>query len=619
MYRMVCDLIDWALAVAFWLGRRLIWLAWRCRAGLVPAWTAVVVAVGGGALRTWASEWWWAPVAAAIVAAPALFWFGDRLTAPAHTGLAWLVPDWLDDGRRGVLDRPTERGYLAILLLACCGWASWLALYGWPEDAHYWFGGFVLVLGAPWWWHRGFRRRKRPNRWASRWRHVGESIKEFDGSKVIAHSGDRTVTELKVVLRPGLTINSVGDRALQVASALSPRLRPGAVTLAGGNAARQVSVRIVPRDPWKGIIPHPLPPIGSVDFARDDRVLIGRLEDQRPLLHRMRQHTLVIAKSGGGKSVMGDALLAWMVISRSPVAGIDMASGVTLGEWEPCLAAPLATNAPEAMELLRGVMNVVEYREREMKRLKVKTWPHGDLFVVMDEFPSLIKAGGKQIVQLLTILAERARKTGVWLYALAQNGTKDDVGSTEFRAQMMATLGGRLDNHMNKILWGELTKQGWDGTGLQTGTWLLRDATRNVPRAAKGAYLSEAEQIKLVRAAAARDMRAGLDAGSLRALRGDVPSEAMGTTLVDVSPVSSGQVQPRRLTVIDSAPSPLADLDARILGELPDDGQGSGVGASGIAVQLDVDRGRVERALRRMEKDGRARHTGARGGWVRGT
>jgi hypothetical protein len=612
VWRAFCDLLDVILTVTAWIVRRL----WRFRAGLVPVWTAAAVAVGGTMLPP---RWWWAPITVALVVAPGLFWLGDRLSDPWQRMVAWLVPDALDSGRKGVLDRETERAYLALLLLTCGGWVSWIADRGWP--GWWWFGGFFVVLAGPWWWHRGWRRRKRPNRWAMRWPHVADAIKEFEGSRVIAHSGDKLVTELKVVLRPGLTVNNVGDRGLQVASALSPRLRPGAVTLSSGGAARRVSVRIVPRDPWQGVIPHPLPPLGSVDLDRDDRVMIGRLEDRRALLHKMRQHTLVVAKSGGGKSVMLDSLLAWMVLSRSPVVAIDMASGVSLGEWEPCLAAPLATNAAQAKELLRGVMAVVEHREREMKRLKVKTWPHGDLFVVIDEFPTLVRTGGKEVITILTILAERMRKTRLWLYAAAQNGTKDDLGSTEFRAQMMVQLGGRMDSHMNGVMWAELVKQGWDGTGLQTGCWLLRDATRDTPRQAKGALLTDAEQTRLVAEASKRDNRAELDSGSLHALRGVEQAPPFGTSLADGGKPTADAVAavhgPRRLTVVQSARSPLDELDERVFEELPDVEQGAGVGASPIAAQLQVDRGQVERALRRLQKAGRVEHLGGRSGWVR--
>lgn len=619
-WRSFCRTVDYAIRVSRVLAR----IAWRFRAGLAPLWLAVATAAAGS---WWPWAWWW-PITAALVAAPALNWAGDRLAPRWQTVLARFVPDRWDDGRRGVLDRPTERAYLALQVLACGSWVSWLALHGWDSVTDTVYAGFVAVLAAPWWWHRGFRRRTtRISRWVRRWAHVAEAIKEFQGSRVVGSSGDRAVTELKVMLRPGQTIDHVGDRALQVASALSPRLRPGAITLAPGDAARQVVVRIVPRDPWQGVITHPRPEIGTIDLDREDAVFIGSLEDRTPLMHRMRQHTLTVAQSGSGKSVMLDTLIAWMAIARAPVVAIDMAQGVSLGEWQPVLAAPLATDMRSAFELLRGVMNVVEHREREMRRLKAKTWPHADLFVPIDEFPTLVRVGGKNVISLLTILAERARKTRVWLYPASQNGTRDDLGSTEFRAQMMCQLGGRLDKHMNSIMWGDLAKQGWDGTGLANGTWLLRDAARNIPRVAKGAFLSEAEQIKLVREATrVEGARAVLDQGSAAALCGTPVSEPMGTRLAtadrdtdddDGRRAHQSPGQPRRVTVVPSSPSPLEDLDMRVLGLLPPVESRAGTGATQLAGKLGVDRGKVERSLRRLDKGGWARHTGGRGGWVR--
>lgn len=611
-----------ALQAAWWVTRRLGRVAWRYRAGLTPAWIAVVVALSGWLLRGHAPDWWRLPILVATVAAPVVFWGGSRMSGPAYKVWGWLVPDALDKGVKGVLDRATERGYLALLVLGSGSWVSWIGSHEWTDTTRRVFYASIVVAGVPWWWHRGFRRRKRPNWWAVKWANVrdaGGNLKGFEDSRVIGHTGDRAVTELRVRLRGGMTVNQVGDLALPVASALSPRLRPGAVTLSQGTAARDVLVRIVPKDPWTGTILHPMPPIGSVNLDANGKVFIGRLEDKMPLLHKMRQHTMIVAQSGSGKSIMLDTLLAWMVISRSAILGIDMASGVSLGEWQPVLSAPLATNHAEAKELLRGIMNIVEWRERKMKQLRVKEWPYGDVFVPIDEFPSLVRAGGKEVVSTLTILAERARKTRVWFYLAAQNGTKEDLGSTELRAQMMTVLGGRLDSHMNKILWAELTKTGWDGTALQVGTWLLRDATRNQPRVAKGALTPDGARERLIRAAEKAN-EGRLDKGSMGALCGQPvvldAAEARPSLLGGTAAALDAVHQPSRAPLLPSSPAPLNDLDESVYAELPDDGQG-GVGSTPIAKQLGVSRDRVERSLRRMQSDGRVRHRGGLDGWCR--
>jgi hypothetical protein len=602
VWRTFASTIDYLLTITVWLVRK----GWRYRAGLTPFYCGAAVLLGGLSLHRWAAGWWWVPAALGLVVPPLLFWFGDRLSGRGQWLLSLLVPDWIDDGKKGVLDRDSERGFLSGLLLVACGWLAWLGWAGIDRVTWWALVATVCVAGVPWWWHRGFRRRKRPNRWAGRWRHVGDSIKEFEGSRVIGTSGDRVVTELKVVLRPGLTVNHVGDRALQVASALSPRLRPGAVTLADGGAARRVTVRIVPRDPWGGAIVHPMPALGSVDLSRGDKVLLGRLEDRSNLMHHLEQHTMLVGQSGSGKSVTLDTLLTWMAIAGAPIVGIDMASGVSLGEWEPIFAAPVATNAKEALLLLRGVMNVIEHREREMRKAKVKKWTGEPLFVPIDEFPSLVKAGGTEIVGLLIVIAERARKTRVWLYPAAQNGTKADLGSTELRAQMMCTIGLRMDRHMSNLLWGDLAKQGWDCTSLQTGTMLLRDATRNSPRVAKGVLTTDAQRDKLVRDVSRGHVPA-LDVGSARALRAglDVSPPVVVEQPSGTATAVAEQHAPQRVTVLESARSPLDDLDARVLDELPPVHQSS-VAPAVLVEQLGASRDQIKRSLGRLAKRGQA-------------
>jgi hypothetical protein len=182
---------------------------------------------------------------------------------------------------------------------------------------------------------------------------------------------------------------------------------------------------------------------------------------------------------------------------------------------------------------------------------------------------------------------------------MLQNGTKEDAGSTEFRAQMMAVFGGRLDQHMNGILWGSAVKQGWDGTQLQAGTWLLRDDEHNIPRVAKGVYLTDGERERLIRAA--------VDAGAIMLDHGSAGILSGSTSqVVDHRPVPALEVAP-------SLAVAAADFEDEVLAQLPAEG---GIGPTAIAKALDVDRGRVDRALRKLAEAGRARNSG-RGKWVR--
>lgn len=613
MWRPTASFIDGLLAVVAWLCR----MGWRYRSGLAPVWGGLLVLVAGVALREYAPGWGWVPLTVALVVAPALFFIGDRLSPQIQRGLTLLVPDWVDDGRKGVLDRDTERGYLAVLLLVAGGWLFWLAGHDVTRTTLYVLAGTVGVVGVPWWWHRGFRRRKRPNRWASRWRHVEASIKEFGGSKVVRVSGDRKVTELRVRLRSGLTIRHVSGTGWQVASALSPRLRAGAVTLAPGPGARDVVVRVVPRNPWHGALLHPLPELGSWSVAEHPRRLVGRYEDDTEDLMKLGQHILVCGQTGSGKSIWLESFLSWLLTARdSAVVAADLASGATFGIWEDVFAAPLATSARDAADLLGRVFALIEFREGFLSRRKKQ----GDLsdvlppspempwlWVIIDEFPDLIKAAKQStppldVITVLERMANKGRKVGVWLVLGAQNPTANDVGSTELRGALTGVVGLGLSERQSQTLWGTKRQEGWDSRSLTVGTYLLedRDASHQMPRIAKGLYVPPQDRLRLIREVSSSPAR--LDADSQMFLDGTQPAASLGDTS-------------RRgpITVVSPGPAPNSDLDELVLSALPVDG---GTGATPVAAQLSVSRDRVEKSFRRLAEQGKAERRG-RGQWVR--
>lgn len=297
-------------------------------------------------------------------------------------------------------------------------------------------------------------------------------------------------------------------------------------------------------------------------------------------------------------SVMLDTLLSWLALASTVdcrIIGIDMASGVSLGEWEPILAAPLATNAKDALVLLEGVMNVITAREKVLKQRKLKNWTPTPqepwLFVVIDEFPSLIR--NSSMVDLLVVIAERARKTGVWLYLAAQNGSKNDLGSTELRAQMMCTIGLRLDRHMSGLLWSDAAKQGWDSTPLRKGTLLLRDDQHNEPRVAKGVFTTDAQRAGLIKAVSRKGC-VPLDGDTALALLGD-----SGTHQV------VGDRRPA-LEVVRDKPldeqtrRDLSELSEQVLELLPSQGDGRRVAY--LAEEIGCSRHQVNRALAQLKR-----------------
>jgi DNA-binding transcriptional ArsR family regulator len=493
------------------LGRGLAHLSWRWRRLLGPLWVATGLEL---VALLWRAEdaWTW-PVALVLpVLGTTLALVGPRLSARLSGTTLALVPDSLRAGRRGVLDRPAERTYLALLLAYVGGWlalrvgagASAITEWGWLAG---WAG-----FGGTWWWHRRIRVAGRVDRYARRFRKLADKtanpkFKVFHGAKVVGAAGTRRsgVCQLTVRLAHGHTAEDVVPILPAVASWY--HLRRNAVTLAEdeGNSAR-VTLRFMPRDPWRGKIPHPMPEVGSITLAGLGlRIPVGVLADGS---HQMWTlvHTLIVGRNGSGKSVLLESILMWLLAALDAVVvGADMASGATLGVFRRALALPLAEDWEATTHLLERVLAVVMDRESRLGAAKEASDEAEDawapspqapyLFVIIDEYPDWVAecaergTEGKRALAMLGRIGKRSRKTGVWLILAAQNGSKTDVGSKELQAQLRAVFGLALDVHANRVLWKDLVRQGWSSLGLRPGQHMLRDDEHTVPEVAKGFFV----------------------------------------------------------------------------------------------------------------------------------
>jgi hypothetical protein len=625
--------VRWTGLFAVWAVRSL----WRYRAGLTPWWLGLGLLVVGWVAGTWWPGWWPLPWALALVTA-AMVWFrGAQLSGPLQQLWLALVPSSLDDGEPGVLDRPTERGYLALLVLGCGSWLAARMQHGWTDTVQACLLGGVLVLGAPWWWHRGWRRRRPLSIWARRWNRVNtnDDLKVWHGSKVVRVTGNRKAITLTVQLRSGLTVKKVAGDAIALCSALG--LRPGAVTVSiDKRAARRVTVRVVPRDPWGGALPHPVPALRSRDLDVDRKVLVGRYEDGTDSRVKLEQHALVVGATGSGKSEWVQSYIAWILSYRhTAVVAADLASGATFDVWEDCLSAPLAVDVPSAFGLLRGVFRLIEHRERQLAKLRRSgqeinvlpvTADTPAVFVFVDEFPDLVNGAkmsgqdGGEKIDVMTVLeriAKKARKVRIWLILAAQNPGVTDVGSTTLRAQLTATVGLGLDDTQSKTLWGSLRSQGWDSEPLTVGTYLLRDRNdkdHQEPRVAKGLLLSPEQRSQLIRAASAQT--GTLSAVELAILSGADQPAPLGGSAPRLRVVPATPAVPSLASAAGPARAARsAELDELVFAECPDPHQG-GIGGTEVAAQLGVTRDRVKRAFQRLEQAGRVAPRGD-GTWAR--
>lgn len=554
-------------------GRR---LAWRWRRLLTPLWVGFGVWLLAVLVRWNWSGWWWV-----VLVLPALGTslavLGPQLTDRVRTVVMVLVPEGLDRGKDGVLDRPAERTYLAVLLTYV---GAYLALRigagGSGLSAGVWCFG-VLVLGGIWWWHRRVRVAGRADKYARKWGKIqrGETkaieLRALEGSKPVKVLSVGSIAKLRIRLAAGMTPMTVTRAVDALASYYG--LRPGAVFAhADDDSGRHVWFTFLPKDPWKGKLTHPMPEPGSTTLREMGyRFTMGLLADATELVYKL-QHTLIVGQSGSGKSVWLESLMIWLLAPRDAVlVGIDMAGGATLGMWRRVLALPLATDLDSARWTLERVLAVIEDRERQLGLAKEggsdddefqASEDHPWLVLVIDEFADLIAAGGKEVITLLGRIAKRARKCGARLVFLSQNGSKDDLGSKEMQAQLKALVGLGLDEHESKVLWGpSLTRQGWVSTHLKNGQYLLRDEEHTTPAIAKGFYVHARDRRAII--ATAATSRPVLEPSAWAALTGtegiiiDMPTEEPEDVLDEILGIlaESGPRRAEDLAALPGMPS----------------------------------------------------------------
>jgi S-DNA-T family DNA segregation ATPase FtsK/SpoIIIE len=617
-------------------GRAVASFLWRHRARFAPLYLWLGLLAGGPALGGLAPGWWWAPVLVCTLVAAAVFFAGDRLSGAWSGVVGFLVPTSMDDGRRGVLDRPVERAYLSLLLLGMGTWVSLLADHGVTRWL-FWAGVVGLVgFGAPWWWHRRIRRTGRLNRYARRWPQVAEQVTAFEGSRVLPEGvktlgGRGKAVELTVALKSGKTVHDVGIYGGKVASVFD--LRSGAITIAPGRTARQVQVRIVPRDPWAKEITHPFvedPPTEPVRLADSNRFHMGVLDDGELVSYELF-HTLVFGQTGSGKSSFIESLLIYLFSCEDAVVvGSDLAGGATLGVWEPLLAAPLASDVESSLALIVQLRELMDYRLGVLNQRKRAAGGAADdtlepspefpaVVVLLDEWPTLVSEGPADILKIIAVLAKQGRKINLWLILAAQNASAEDVGNTGLRAQLRSMIGFRLDDRQDKTAWGSKRNEGWSSLGLPNGVFLLSDDQHLVPRQSKGFFVRKQERARFIAERTGRVTRP--DPGTLAILRGE-PTPLPGVVDAEVVAVEHDEperIEERRphLSVVPDVPrggpvarATVAELVAAQLSEAT---QPMSPVALAESTGKPIDS--VNKALRKLAADGRADRAG-HGQWI---
>lgn len=507
-------------------------LMFRWRRALTPVWTGFFIWLSCVIMRWQIPQWWWTVLVLPVLGLTAAI-LGSKLSERWARVVMALVPDGLDKGKDGVLDRPVERIYFGSLMVVIGTYMSTRIALG-PSEFTGWVWGLGVGLwGGSWWYHRRVRVVGRADKFVKRWPTLSDKdtvpyrLSPLVGSKVIAAKSRGRTSVLTIELAPSQTADAIAHLDRSIASFYN--LRKGSVFISDtAEKARHVVITFLPKDPWKGKIPHPIVMEGIKPGETSLRVMLkkfsmGVYAYGEQLMYEL-QHTLVVGASGSGKSGWLHSLMMWLTACEDCiVVGIDMAAGATLGVWERALALPLARDVDQAVVILERVLGVI--RDREI-HLGLKSEDEDDaadsfeprpgspwLVLVIDEFPDLLAEakmtktsdGGnleKRVILLLSRIAKKARKCGIRMVLASQNGTKADLGSKEMQAQLRAIVGLTLDMQQSRNLWGTLMQSGWKSTDLSLGQFLLKDDEHTSPDIAKGYWVDNKDRRTHVKAAA---------------------------------------------------------------------------------------------------------------------
>ncbi len=220
-------------------------------------------------------------------------------------------------------------------------------------------------------------------------------------------------------------------------------------------------------------------------------------------------HLLIAGATGSGKSVALNAIVAGLLMERSP-AELRMLlvdpKRVELTPYNgiPHLLCPVIVEVDEVVGMLKGIINEMMNRYRQMeeigvrnieaynKRMRDDKMPF--LLVVVDELADLMMTAAFDVEQSLCRLAQLGRATGIHLILATQRPSVDVVTGL-IKANFPSRVSFGVTSHIDSRT--ILDSNGAEKLlGKGDMLYLPRDAAR--PMRAQGAFISDKEIDRLI-------------------------------------------------------------------------------------------------------------------------
>ncbi|GAA1690395.1 hypothetical protein GCM10009733_103240 [Nonomuraea maheshkhaliensis] len=261
----------------------------------------------------------------------------------------------------------------------------------------------------------------------------------------------------------------------------------------------RVTLRVVESDPWADM---PSAPDYSAGRSVRDAIWLGqRLDGAQISTAFASKHSLILAASGGGKSIL----------LRAIVDGLGAAGDTHVWDLDPSgvgqapQAAVMGRVAldPEACEqALTDAVAIAVARTRLLRKLGMgDSWQatpeRPALAVIVDEYPRLTPAAREAAVSLLRI----GRKAAVFLIFASQDAKKDTLGDSIAGQVAFRAAGPGLQDWQADLLFGAGARaRGWDPGRYQpatsadspndAGTFYLAGAGEDMALPMKVGYMS---------------------------------------------------------------------------------------------------------------------------------
>jgi hypothetical protein len=347
-------------------------------------------------------------------------------------------------------------GALGTAVTAWLAWAAEFSPWAGPSAATAWFYG-AIAAGA----YGAYRAdpkikghiRRRDERRA--WPQVAEKV-GLGKSKLLSKTETRLGELYRVSTKAtGKTATSWTSGNLAELIAQECGLPKTRVRVRGDSVAGIILIDIRYADPWAKAIPHPVDDpdheIGHLFTGPRSAavpIIVGQDPDTgAPLTLTIfnddgGRHTMIVAVTRGGKTVLLNNILEWLTASDDAIVwGIDGGKGKNVARWRYALdmvAAGIDERA-KGVAMLGMARKVIEHRAKHNQQsVWVPSRDYPLLVIVIDEINKLVGQDplGQQATSHLAYITSTGASEGVLLVQAGQRATAAQLGNNDVRTQI---------------------------------------------------------------------------------------------------------------------------------------------------------------------------------------